>query len=110
MSKPVPTSRRHWSPQDARAALAAFARSGMTLTAFARSRGVSAQRIAFWKRRFDAEAPSPTPNFVPVALVSSPKREVRLTCADFTLHLPEDIAPDRVAALAAALSRGLRAC
>ena len=42
--------RRHWTEADARGVLAEWERSGKTLEAFARSRGLVPQRLAWWKK------------------------------------------------------------
>ena len=46
-----PTRRTHWTESDARRVLAEWERSGHTLEAFARSRGLVPQRLAWWRKR-----------------------------------------------------------
>jgi hypothetical protein len=40
-----------WTEQEARAALDELAHSGMSVAKFVRSKGVSMQRIAYWRKR-----------------------------------------------------------
>ena len=56
---------RQWTEQEARDALDKLARSGESVASFARRAGVSAQRIAYWKKRLSPPAPT---EFVAVAL------------------------------------------
>ena len=44
-------TRRRWSSDDARAALAAWAASGLSQAAFARREGLDVQRLRMWKRK-----------------------------------------------------------
>ena len=55
-------ARRHWTPEDASRALAAMARSGLGLTAFAIREGLDPQRLTRWRRRLESSA-SASPAF-----------------------------------------------
>jgi transposase-like protein len=46
-----PGSGRRWTEDEARAALAELAQSRESVAAFTQSRGYSAQRIRYWKKR-----------------------------------------------------------
>jgi len=46
-----PTSRSRWTEADARRVLDEWQRTGGTLEAFARSRGLVPQRVAWWRNR-----------------------------------------------------------
>jgi hypothetical protein len=46
-----PSRRTHWTESDARRVLAEWERSGHTLEAFARSRSLVPQRLAWWRKR-----------------------------------------------------------
>jgi transposase-like protein len=50
---------RRWTAEDAREALAAQARSGLTLRAFAAREGLDAQRLDRWRRRLAADRAAP---------------------------------------------------
>jgi transposase-like protein len=47
---------RHWTFDEARRVLAAFAASGLTLTAFATREGLQPQRLYKWRRRLSEQA------------------------------------------------------
>jgi transposase-like protein len=49
-------ARRRWTAEDARAALAAFAQSGLSMRAFATEAGIKLQRLARWHRQMRTEA------------------------------------------------------
>src|SRR5262249_50948827 len=51
MPKPHRSQIKRWTEKDARAALAEFAQSGKPVTVFARERGLTVQRLYWWRRR-----------------------------------------------------------
>jgi transposase-like protein len=53
-SSPTYLLRRRWTADDARAALAAMARSGLSPSAFAREEGLDLQRLMRWRRQLAA--------------------------------------------------------
>lgn len=57
-SSPPYLSRRRWTKEDARQALAALDKSGLTLTAFAINNALDPQRLIRWRRILPA-APAP---------------------------------------------------
>jgi transposase-like protein len=48
---PLYAARRRWTEEDARAALAAFAQSGLSMRAFTTSKGIKFERLARWRRK-----------------------------------------------------------
>lgn len=67
-ARAVTTSKRErWTEARARVVLEAWDRSGLTLAAFARQRGVGPQRLTWWRKRL-AETTRGT-NASPVSLV-----------------------------------------
>lgn len=73
---PISSPRRRWTEDDARAALDAFARSGLSLRAFAETSGINVQRLVRWRRKVApvrslARPPKPKP----VAFVEVRQRE-----------------------------------
>lgn len=62
-------SRRRWTAEDARQALAAMARSGLGLSAFAIREGLDPQRLTRWRRQLASLAP---PRFEEVIRVVTP--------------------------------------
>lgn len=104
----TPTSRRRWTEAYARRVLDDWERTGGTLEAFARSRGVVPQRIAWWRNRLrDRPAAPTTLTFVPATVVGGDPAD-----AAAVIRLPHGIvielagaSPSWVAALAHELAR-----
>jgi hypothetical protein len=63
---------RYWGEAEGRAALAGLEASGLSMTAFSRATGITARRLAWWRRRGAAE-PASKIEFVPVE-VARPAR------------------------------------
>lgn len=67
-----PASRRHWTESDARRVLDEWERVGGTLEAFARSRGLVPQRIAWWQKRLrDRPVAQPVLTLVPATVIGA---------------------------------------
>jgi hypothetical protein len=68
-----PASRHQWTEADARHVLADWQRSGLTLEAFARSRGLVPQRLAWWRKRLRATRPDAITSmtFVPAEVIGT---------------------------------------
>ena len=61
MRKPlalVASPRLRWTEEDARAALDAFARSGLSMRAFAETAGINVQRLVRWRRKESGASPA----------------------------------------------------
>ena len=100
---------RQWSEDEGRAAVADHAASGMSLAAFARSRGISTGRLAYWKERVDGTAAPMT--FVAVPLPDSRGRAAQLEItSDGTLYVREDLDVEHLARIVDALARRARGC
>ena len=78
--------RRTWSPQQARLVLDQWARSGETVTAFARRHGLVPQRLWWWLKRLGPSQPAqpeaPAAQWVPVTV-----RTAAAPTAAATVHL-----------------------
>jgi hypothetical protein len=96
---------RHWSEAEARTQLAAFRRSGMSAAAFARSKGVSTNRLEYWKKRLAGDEAEVA--FVPVTLPAAASFAMEITMGDITVRAPDGVAPERVAQVVVAIVRGL---
>lgn len=70
--------RMQWSEHEARSVISAWRKSGLSVERFAEQRGLSFQRIYWWRKRLEApakvEPKSPAPlALLPVQLTPSPK-------------------------------------
>jgi len=103
--------RIHWTEADARRVLAEWKRSGDTLEAFARSRGLVPQRLAWWRKRLREPRPEASTStaltFVPAAVIGG-----GAAGASAMIRLPHGIvieldgaSPIWIAALARELAR-----
>lgn len=67
-----------WSEVEARGVLDAWKRSGLPLETFAKQRGLVAQRLRWWRLKFEKterERGLVTPPLLPLRLVAEPARE-----------------------------------
>lgn len=98
-----------WTKEDARAALDAWEASGKSLAAYAREKGLTVQRLHWWKRRLgsaDASAET-TAGFIP-AIIRAPGVVATLRVgADIALEIgdPGAVPAEWAAAFASALAR-----
>ena len=76
---------RQWREDEARAELAAFLRSGMTTAGYSRSRGISARRLEYWKKRLTPGASDIA--FVPVALPAARSATIDVVIGDILISL-----------------------
>ena len=99
---------KHWNETTAARMLAAWRESAMSMSAFARTHGVNAQRVSWWRKRLDATGADATAAplaFIPAAVTSAARVALRLPGG---VELEGDIAAipaEWVAALARALGR-----
>ena len=104
---------RQWTEGEARAVLAALARSGESSAAFARSRGFSTQRIDYWKKRLGVT--SAVPAFVPVRLPDVAASTIgpatiEIVYGGVTVRVREDLDVEHVARIVEALAGRGRRC
>ena len=97
---------RQWTEAEARAALAELAESGESQAGFARRKGVSSNRLVYWRRRVGA--PPAVPSFVQVRLpapgTAPDGARIEVVVGDVAVRVREDIDVGRLAALVRALS------
>lgn len=100
---------KQWSEGEARAALAELARSGESASRFARIRGFSTQRIAYWRKRL---AGASTPAFVSVAMppLSATRAPIEIVVADVVIRVREEVDVEQLARIVDALARRDREC
>lgn len=105
---------RRWTEEEARAALDEVARNGESAEVFARRRGISPQRLRYWRKRL-AKTATLQPAFValtlpekPMAPMASQQLEVRID--EIVIAVPDRCDVEQVASLVAAIVRRRRAC
>jgi hypothetical protein len=99
---------RQWREPEAREALEELASSGESAASFARRRGVSTQRLAYWKKRLAAGT---APKFVAVTLrPTAAPRWIEICAGGVVVRIPEEVDEDRVARLVEAIGRRMGAC
>jgi transposase-like protein len=79
-----------WGAEEARRVLAAWQRSGLSVNAFAREHGFTAQRLGWWKRRIHDGGAEQLARFVPV--VVRPASEKASANASVVLRSPRGTA------------------
>ena len=109
-------AQRNWTESDARQALLELTSTGETVAAFAKRRGVSVQRVYWWKQRVAPSGELAT-KFVAVALPQTARPSAASACSievvigNVVLRVRETHDAEYVARLVAALSRrGGSAC
>jgi len=108
---------KRWSREQASAILAEWKSSGQSIAAFARERGVVAQRLHWWRARLRGQpaprAVSPGHKLVPaiitgVPLLAAPVTVRMTTGESMEVSEPSSVSPDWVAAVVVAISRASR--
>jgi len=101
---------QRWTEEQARSALQELAQSGVSIAKFAESKGVSVQRIAYWRKRLAEGGPS---RFVRVDVshaATSTAGRIEILLGDITVRVREDVDAESVARLVEALARRPRGC
>lgn len=113
--KAQPAGRRwkQWKEPEARAALASWRRSGMSVAAFCSREGYSDTRLRYWSERLGeaSRSPSPPVSFVPVTLGDVRSgRQLEIERAGVIVRVREDVDAAVVARLVAALAATEQPC
>lgn len=98
---------QQWTEREARDVLARLDRSDLSAAAFARSLGVSINRIRYWRTRL-AATPQPASAQAPdpfIAVRVRPAHAVKITLAAVSVELAADTAAERIADIVAALAK-----
>jgi transposase-like protein len=98
---------RQWTEEDAREALAELARTGESIAGFARRRGVSGERIRYWRKRLTDSA---VPAFVAVPVTSAGRPQIEIVGASVTLRVREDVSLEHLSDLIDTVARHGRRC
>jgi hypothetical protein len=101
--------RSRWTEREARAALAEIAGSGESELAFARRRGISRQRLRYWRERLEGVVRKPAFVAVAMPLAARAGATIEIGMGEITVRVREDLDVAHVARLVVALSR-TKAC
>lgn len=112
MSRWKPPASSYWTPAIARDVLTALDRSGASAAQFARTHGLSVQRLRYWRARVATTATTAAPEitFVPIATTSGAPAQIEIALGGVALRLREDVDPEHLARIVAALVRAGAAC
>jgi hypothetical protein len=98
---------QQWTEREARSTLAELSRSGTSVAQFARAKGVSAQRIFYWRKRLSETAPA----FVAVELPRSSsssayagRAHIEIATGCVVVRVREDLEVEHLARIVGALS------
>ena len=111
MGRGIPrTESGRWTESSARSALKELSDSGMSTAAFARSKGISSQRVWYWRKRLGRIAPvSFVPVVLPVATKAAARRcDIEIVCGEVVVRVREDIDVEHLARIVVALSEARR--
>jgi transposase-like protein len=100
---PDPAS--YWSEREGQRAVEAWRRSGESMAAFARRRGIRVKRLKWWSQRLAAATPSTTMSFVPAAVVAPDEIAAVIRTASGIAIEIASATPVQIAAIATALAR-----
>jgi transposase-like protein len=98
---------RQWTEEDARGALAELSSTRESVTEFARRRGVSVERIRYWRKRLMQRD---VPAFMAVPVTDSGRAQIEIAAAGVTMRIREDADLERLADLVDIMSRSSRRC
>jgi len=102
-----------WSEAEARAHLEEFSRAAESAAGFARRRGISTRRLAYWKKRLASATGGETkPAFLAVTMPATPSvlAEIEIRVAGVVVIAHEGCDVDQVARVVEALGRRTRPC
>jgi hypothetical protein len=108
-SKQVRGGWQQWTEAEARGVLAELDSSGLSVAAFARARGVSQRRIAYWRVRVGAVR---MPAFVPVevAPTATVAAMISVEVQGVVVRVREEIAVAKLVEIVVGLAGRERAC
>lgn len=105
---------QHWTEEQARVVLDELAQSGLSVAKFAGTKGVSTNRIAYWRKRLAESVPM---SFVAVPPATPSRAQVPTSPGieivvwdGATVRVREDIDVERLARIVEAVARRSRGC
>lgn len=99
-----------WTEMEARAALREWERTGESAAEFARRKGFSPHRMAYWRAKLGSPKP---PAFIPVVLPPSAPpagARIEITHGELVVRVREDLDATALVRILDALARAGRAC
>lgn len=102
-SKPAAGWKR-WTESEARSVLEELARSAEGVSEFARRKGITTTRIAYWKERL-GKGVRPAFQSLELAKAPSPGAQIEIVSGDIVVRVREDIGSAQLAALLEVISR-----
>jgi len=113
MSKRADKVRRCWRADEARLVVERWRSSGLSAAAFARQQGVSTHRLLYWSKQLPVGSSGRPVGFVAVPMPSSQAGSaamIELEVGGVKVRVREELAPERIAQLCAALRAAERPC
>jgi len=110
LAKRADKRRRNWQAEEARSMVEQWRSSGLSAAAFARQQGVSTNRLWYWVKRLPSRSPV---GFVAVAMSAaqvSSGAVIEVEVGDVKVRVREELAPESIAQLCAALRISERSC
>jgi hypothetical protein len=101
---------RKWSEQEARSMLEELASSGESALGFSKRKGVSAQRIGYWKKRLACLPPVVAFKEVSFAALPLSTARIEITVGVVQIRVREDLSVEHLARLVGALALQSRTC
>ena len=98
---------RQWTEEDARSALAELSSTRESVTEFARRKGVSVERIGYWRKRLTQGV---IPAFKAVPVTEGGRAQIEIAVAGVTMRIREDVDLERLADLVDIMSRSRQRC
>ena len=96
------TGWQRWSEKEAREALNELAASEESAVGFAQRKGISTQRIAYWKKRLAGERAT---DFLAVTLPSTSGASIEIAAVGVVVRVREELDVEHVARLVGAIGR-----
>ena len=102
---------QQWREEEAQSVLAEHARSGQSLTRFARERGVSLRRLMYWRKRLsDGGSPAFVAVTLPPPAASPSGGRVEIEADGVAVRVREDLDVEQLARIVAAVRRSRSGC
>lgn len=96
---------RQWTEEQAKAAFAELAQSGESMARFVRRKGISEQRLRYWRKRLRETA---APAFVALPLTTGTCNQIEIVSAGVTVRVREDLDVERLGELVELVAQRVR--